>query len=126
MRGRLQPAPPRRPNICERGACAAGVALPVGAAPLGLLLCVERGTYNKRQLRALINFRSPFHAFTWNLTSPFSKKLTIWFAAATPALLFASSVWAPIFFLVKMTRFMYLSPTTSLTASAFFGATSDR
>merc|ERR1719362_1283278 len=66
------------------------------------------------------------HAFSWNLTSPFSKKPTIWLAAATPALLFASRVWAPIFFLVKITLFIYLSPTSSLISSAFFGATSLR
>merc|ERR1719362_244427 len=66
------------------------------------------------------------HAFSWNLTSPFSKKPTIWFAAATPALLFASRVWAPIFFLGKITLFMYLSPTSALISSAFPGITSLR
>merc|ERR1712039_1105163 len=51
----------------------------------------------------------------------FSKKFTIWLAAATPALLLASMVCAPIFFLVKMTRFMYLSPTRALISIGVLG-----
>ena len=39
--------------------------------------------------------------FTWNVLSPFSKKLTIWRAAARPALMLASAVCAPIFLEVK-------------------------
>merc|ERR1712190_444463 len=59
------------------------------------------------------------YALTWKRTSPFSKKLTIWFAAATPALLLASSVCAPIFFFVKISRFMFRSPAASVISLAF-------
>ena len=37
------------------------------------------------------------YLFTWNLVQPVAKKLLIWLAAAIPALMLASSVWAPIF-----------------------------
>merc|ERR1711976_284950 len=57
------------------------------------------------------------HALRENLVSPFSKKPMIWFAAATPALLLASVVCAPIFFLVTIARFIHLSPTTALSPS---------
>lgn len=40
------------------------------------------------------------YLFTWKVRSPFSKNLTIWLAAASPALMLASEVSAPIFFLV--------------------------
>jgi len=81
-----------------------------------------------RQPNVAIASHSPrdCYALTWNLTSPDSKKPTIWFAAATPALLLASKVWAPIFFFVKITRFPILSPTTLDISSADLGATSQR
>gem|GEM_PF-3523034 len=40
------------------------------------------------------------YLFTWKVLSPFSKKPTICRAAARPALMLASEVSAPIFFLV--------------------------
>merc|ERR1712072_104825 len=63
------------------------------------------------------------HLFTWQRTSPSLKKRTICSAAAIPALLFASDVWAPIFFLVTKQR-AALSPKAALMASKFFGWTS--
>ena len=44
------------------------------------------------------------YLFTWNLRSPVAKKLIIWRAAATPAFILASAVWAPIFLGVANTR----------------------
>lgn len=40
---------------------------------------------------------SKYYLLTWNLVQPVAKKLLIWLAAAIPALMLASSVWAPIF-----------------------------
>jgi len=45
------------------------------------------------------------YLFTLKRISPFSKKSTICLAAAIPALLLASEVWAPIFLGVKKKRF---------------------
>ncbi len=42
-----------------------------------------------------------YYLLTWNLVSPSLKKALICFAAAMPALMFASAVCAPIFFGVE-------------------------
>lgn len=42
-----------------------------------------------------------YYLLTWNLVSPSLKKAFICFAAAIPALMFASAVCAPIFFGVE-------------------------
>lgn len=42
-----------------------------------------------------------FYLFTWNLVHPSLKNAFICFAAAMPALMFASAVCAPIFFGVE-------------------------
>ena len=47
----------------------------------------------------IINFW--FYLFTWNFVSPSLKKALICLAAAIPALMLASAVWAPIFFGVE-------------------------
>ena len=44
------------------------------------------------------------YLFTWKRVQPVAKKSTIWRAAARPALMLASAVWAPIFLGVAKTR----------------------
>lgn len=62
---------------------------------------------------------------------PFSKKPTIWLAAATPALSLASEVWAPIFFLVKISRLPNLQRAqrrcsfTTVKGASFKGRTNE-
>ena len=60
---------------------------------------VLRGTDGGKGFYAYHNY-----LFTWNLRFPVAKKSTIWRAAARPAFMLASAVWAPIFFGVAKTR----------------------
>ena len=60
---------------------------------------VLRGTDGGKGFYAYHNY-----LFTWNLRLPVAKKSTIWRAAARPAFMLASAVWAPIFFGVAKTR----------------------
>lgn len=55
-----------------------------------------------------------FYLLTWNVLSPVSKNFAICFAAASPALMFASAVSAPIFLGVAKTLF----PNFSLMADS--------
>lgn len=61
------------------------------------------------------------YLLTWKVRSPFSRKSTICRAAAMPALMFASSVCAPIFLAVKRTR----SANCALRSAWQSGATSE-
>ena len=56
---------------------------------------------------------SLYFALTWKRVFPVAKKSTIWRAAASPAFMLASAVWAPIFLGVAKTR----SPNFSLRSS---------
>ena len=55
----------------------------------------KRGSLHLPSL--VLSSREKAYLFTWNLVQPVAKKLLIWLAAAIPALMLASSVWAPIF-----------------------------
>ena len=46
-----------------------------------------------------VNPENPWSVYllTWNFLLPVLKKSALWLAAAIPALMLASSVWAPIF-----------------------------
>ena len=84
-----------------------------------LLIECKKAHGSKRPMRKYI-WQINYYLFTWNLFQPSFRYATTCSAAAMPALMLASNVWAPIFLGVKNTR----SPNFSFIASAASGFTS--